>query len=150
MITFDPAGRLFHLRNDYISLVLCLRPDGDAEELLMAYFGAPLTPARGGFSVTNNVHIDIADRFRWPDPGAEETPPRFCMALRDQIGVLCDGTAVPCCLDADGTLALGNLLTDSVEDVLNAPLARKIKNGFSEGRAEAALCRRCGFAYRRF
>lgn len=112
-------------------------------------FGEP-APAGTGLKLGEKRHIDLADRFTWPDLSEAETPPRFCMALRDQIGVLADGTAVPCCLDAEGTLALGNLLTDSMEDVLNAPLARKIKTGFSEGRAETDLCRRCDFAKRHF
>ena len=137
--------------------VLKLWNGGGAETLneailqrIKTHFGAEFTPARGGFSVKNNVYIDIADRFRWPDLGAEETPPRFCMALRDQIGVLADGTAVPCCLDADGTLALGNLKTDSVETILHSERAMRIKEGFSQGKAAEDLCRRCDFAKRKF
>ena len=117
---------------------------------LTAYFGAALSPVRGGYTLGKRLFIDLADRFGWPGPDAPQTPPRFCMALRDQLGVLCDGTAVPCCLDAEGVLKLGNLLTDSVEDVLGRPLAQTIKNGFSAGRAETELCRRCDFAKRRF
>ncbi len=126
------------------------RLNGEILEEISRFFGAPLTPARGGFAVKKNVYIDLADRFSWPDPGAEETPPRFCMALRDQIGVLADGTAVPCCLDADGTLALGNLLTDGMEEILAAPHATGLVRGFSEGKAVYDLCRRCDFAKRRF
>ena len=118
--------------------------------ILCAHLGASPVPARNGFALGERMYLDLADRFGWPDLAADETPPRFCMALRDQLGVLCDGTAVPCCLDADGTLRLGNLLTDSVEDVLSAPLALEIKNGFSEGKAVTPLCRRCDFAKRRF
>ena len=117
---------------------------------ISAYFGTQPTPARRGFTVTQNVHVDLADRFGWPDLSADETPPRFCMALRDQLGVLWDGTAVPCCLDADGSLALGNLLTDSVEEILNSQRAKRIKDGFSQGRAAEDLCRRCDFAKRKF
>lgn len=123
------------------------------EEILQkihAYFGTQPTPARSGFTVTQNVHVDLADRFGWPDLAADETPPRFCMALRDQLGVLADGTAVPCCLDADGALALGNLLTDGVEEILHSPRAKRIKEGFSQGKAEEDLCRRCDFAKRKF
>ena len=115
-----------------------------------AYFDSPLAPHRGGYTVTQNVFIDLADRFTWPDLAAGETPPRFCMALRDQIGVLADGTAVPCCLDADGALRLGSLLTDGVEEILNGERAKRIKEGFSQGRAAEPLCRRCDFAKRRF
>ena len=60
---------------------------------ISARFGAPLSPARGGYAAAKNVFIDMADRFAWPDAAAPEAPPRFCMALRDQIGVLADGTA---------------------------------------------------------
>ncbi len=115
-----------------------------------AYFGAAPAPHAHGLTLGERLYFDFANRFSWPDLSAGERPPRFCMALRDQLGVLCDGTAVPCCMDADGALALGDLLTESVEDVLNAPLALKIKNGFSCGSAETPLCRRCDFAYRRF
>ena len=123
------------------------------EEILQkirAYFGTELTPARGGFTLTDNVYIDMADRFGWPDLTADETPPRFCMGLRDQLGVLADGAAVPCCLDADGALTLGNLLTDGVEEILSSPRAGRIKEGFSQGKAAEALCRRCDFAKRKF
>ena len=123
------------------------------ERLIQAvcgHFGSAPAPHPHGFIVGERLYIDLADRCTWPDLSENETPPRFCMALRDQLGVLCDGTAVPCCLDADGALALGNLLTQSVEDVLNAPRALAIKQGFSEGKAVETLCRRCDFAKRRF
>lgn len=115
-----------------------------------ARFGAPLSPARGGYTAAKNVFIDMADRFRWPDAAAPEAPPRFCMALRDQLGVLADGTAVPCCLDAEGTLALGNLLTDSVEEILHCKRAVRLTEGFSQGKAAEDLCKRCDFAKRHF
>ena len=72
----------------------------------------------------------------------------FCYGLRDQLGVLCDGTVVPCCLDHEGDLALGNLLTDSMEDILGSPRARAIFEGFSRGQAAEELCRKCGYARR--
>ena len=43
MITYDESRRLFHLYNDLMSVVLCVRADEDGcDELLMAHFGAPL------------------------------------------------------------------------------------------------------------
>ena len=72
----------------------------------------------------------------------------FCYGLRDQIGVLVDGTVVPCCLDAEGSIALGNLLTQSLEDILNAPRATALRAGFDNRTAVEPLCRRCGYARR--
>jgi len=96
------------------------------------------------------IYLDFADKFFWPDMNAGINSPRFCMGLRDQIGVLCDGKTVPCCLDAEGEIKLGNLFTDSMEEILNCERALNIKKGFSEGRAAEELCRRCDFAKRRF
>ena len=124
--------------------------NGEILQKIEAYFGQPLRPHPHGYTAGERLYIDLASRFVWPDLSAAVAPPRFCMGLRDQLGVLCDGTAVPCCLDAEGTLRLGNLLQDSVEDVLNSPLAKTITQGFSEGRAQTDLCRRCDFAKRRF
>lgn len=108
------------------------------------------TPARNGYRLAENVFLDAADRFSWPDLTADETPPAFCIALRDQLAVLSDGTVVPCCLDADGAIPLGNLYTDDPAEILRSPRARAIVDGFSAGRPTEDLCRRCGFAAMKF
>ena len=72
----------------------------------------------------------------------------FCYGLRDQLGILCDGTVVPCCLDHDGDLALGNLLTQSMVEILVSPRAKAIYEGFSNREAAEELCRKCGYARR--
>ena len=72
----------------------------------------------------------------------------ICDGLRDQIGVLCDGTVVPCCLDHDGDLSLGNLLQEEMADILAKPRAQAIYSGFSNHTAAEELCRKCGYARR--
>ena len=73
---------------------------------------------------------------------------RFCYGLRDQIGVLWDGTVVPCCLDHEGDIALGNLLETPLEEILATPRAAALYEGFSQGIAVEPLCRSCGYARR--
>ncbi len=68
--------------------------------------------------------------------------------LHDRNAVLSDGTVVPCCLDHEGTLALGNLFRQELADMLAAPLARAMREGFERGERAAPLCRRCGYAER--
>ena len=53
--------------------------------------------------------------------------------------MLWDGTVVPCCLDHEGDIPLGNLYDGSLEDILSSPRARAIYNGFSQGRAAEEL-----------
>ena len=78
-----------------------------------------------------------------PIPAPQEA---FCYALRNQVGVLVDGTVVPCCLDHDGDIALGNLFHQSLDDILASPRARAIYDGFTRHEAVEPLCRRCGYA----
>ena len=87
--------------------------------------------------------------FDWPDMSAEELGENcFCYGLRDQVGVLCDGTVVPCCLDHDGDIPLGNLFERELDEILVSPRAGAIREGFSHRLAVEELCRRCGYARR--
>ena len=118
-------------------------------ELLAQTFPRPWSPSRSGERLTERVYLDRAEIFDWPDGAAEaENACHSCYGLRDQLGVLCDGTVVPCCLDHDGALALGNLLTEELADILDRPRARAILNGFRRGEAVEELCKRCGYANR--
>ena len=118
-------------------------------DLLAVRFPRPWAPSRTGERLAERVYLDRAEIFDWPDPEAEgENARHGCYGLRDQLGVLCDGTVVPCCLDHDGELALGNLLTEELEEILNRPRAQAILAGFRRGEAVETLCKRCGYAGR--
>ena len=104
---------------------------------------------RQGIRIADRTYLEYGDKFDWPDLTAAEGDARvFCYGLRDQLGVLCDGTVVPCCLDHEGDLALGNLLTQDMEDILNTPRAKAIYDGFAHRQAVEELCRKCGYARR--
>ena len=118
-------------------------------DLLAGTFPRPWTPSRTGERLGDRVFLDRAEIFDWPDPAGEESGSRHgCYGLRDQLGVLADGTVVPCCLDRNGGLALGNLLTEELADILETPRARDILAGFRRGEAVEDLCQRCGYAAR--
>ena len=105
-------------------------------------------PRERSFRLCTNLYLERESAFVWPDLGAEEVPVEFCRALREQIGVLADGTVVPCCLDHEGDLALGKLFTQELDDILASPRAQSLVNGFSNRKPSEALCRRCGYATR--
>ena len=113
------------------------------------YFPKPWTTERQGTRIGDKVYLEYGEKFDWPDLQAEEgTEKVFCYGLRDQLGVLWDGTVVPCCLDHEGDLALGNLFEQEMEEILNTPRAKAIYDGFSRKEAAEPLCRRCGYARR--
>ena len=116
-------------------------------------FPAEWGEVRGGSSLrlAPKLFLEWGKRFDWPDPAAPKAPDDadiFCYGLRDQIGILCDGTVVPCCLDAEGNLALGNLFSTPLEGILSGERAKSIYDGFTCHRAAEELCRRCGYARR--
>lgn len=116
---------------------------------LEAAFPKPWEEARRGIRIGDKVFLEYGDKFDWPDLGACDGGNRvFCYGLRDQIGVLCDGTVVPCCLDHEGDLALGNLHQEDLDTILLSKRAQAICQGFQNRKAAEELCRKCGYARR--
>jgi MoaA/NifB/PqqE/SkfB family radical SAM enzyme len=108
-----------------------------------------LPDGRGNRKIASYLYLESAEKFDWPDLQApEDTGELFCYGLRDQIGILCDGTVVPCCLDHNGDIPLGNLYTQNLEEILNSPRAIALYDGFSRKTPSEDLCRRCGYARR--
>lgn len=125
------------------------RLNGEILSALEEAFPPPWTEGRRGTTLAPNVFLEWGEKFDWPDLSAPEgRAPTFCHGLRDQVGVLVDGTVVPCCLDHEGDIPLGNLYQSSLSEILASPRARTIYDGFSQGQAREALCRKCGFARR--
>jgi hypothetical protein len=102
-----------------------------------------------GIQFAPDLYVNEAETFEWPDLNCPDRGSTgFCRGLRDQIGILCDGTAVPCCLDAEGILGLGNLFTQSLDEIIESPRARAIYEGFSNRTIAEELCRKCGYRQR--
>ncbi len=116
---------------------------------LRSAFPGPWSESRNGQKLADHVWLDPGERFDWPELDLNEVRQSgFCYGLRDQIGVLCDGTVVPCCLDHEGDIPLGNLFAQELQEILDGPRARAIYDGFSERKVVEPLCKRCGYATR--
>jgi len=131
-------------------------PPGTARlwELLRARYPAlgdwdPDAVLPAGTRLDHRVYLNPAEEFAWPDLSRPEEGTRgFCHALRNQAGVLVDGTVVPCCLDGEGVMALGNLRDAPLANILASPRARAIREGFSRRELVEPLCRTCGYRKR--
>lgn len=123
--------------------------NGDIKVLLERFFPPPWRESRGSFALGDKLWLEPGEKFDWPDlslsSGGDAV---FCYGLRDQLGVLCDGTVVPCCLDHNGDISLGNLLEDEVENIMSTKRFQAIYEGFSRREAVEPLCQRCGYAKR--
>jgi hypothetical protein len=121
--------------------------NGTALEVLKEALPGQWTENSRGFRIRDKLFLEWGDRFDWPDQNAPEGGSSvYCHGLGDHFGILCDGTVVPCCLDSDGVIALGNVFREELTDILSSPRARAMAGGFRRRNATEDLCRRCGYA----
>lgn len=107
-----------------------------------------LTPGHG-IPLAPNVFLSQNARFAWPHaPVPELGSTGFCRGLRDHVAILVDGTVVPCCLDAEADIKLGNILEQPFSEILSTPRAAALYEGFSQRRLVEPLCRRCSYRQR--
>ncbi|EQB3100799.1 radical SAM/SPASM domain-containing protein [Clostridium botulinum] len=104
-----------------------------------------ITPGKG-IKIYNRIYINQDHEFEWPDLKAEEDDGKgFCYGLRNQVAILVDGTVVPCCLDGEGIISLGNINEIDFSKIIDSERANNILDGFSRREAVEELCKKCGY-----
>lgn len=142
------------------------RENEEVMRLIEKYVPKPWKERPDGFRLCDNLYLEFDRKFEWPGGGGkaasddsdgkqeesdgklEASPSKskqeyFCKALIKQIGVLSDGSLVPCCLDHDGDVILGNLFHQSLEEILASPRAQALVEGFRHHAATETLCQSC-------
>jgi len=134
-------------------VIICLRlwnrghEHGSPEEILRTLLPGDWQENTRGYRVRDKLFLEWGDRFTWPDQNnaIQEGAP-VCYGMREQFGILSDGTVVPCCLDSDGVINLGNIFAQPLTEILTSSRAAAIGDGFRNGTAVEELCRRCPYA----
>ena len=107
-----------------------------------------MIPGRG-IKISDRVYLNQDYEFQWPDLQIkEESRTGFCYGLRHQAAILVDGTVVPCCLDGEGIIRLGNIYETPFSEIIEGKRARNLYEGFSRREAVEELCRKCGYRKR--
>ena len=102
-----------------------------------------------GARIRHKLHLEYGDRFEWPDSEKDELGDAvFCHGLGDHFGILVDGRVVPCCLDREAAIELGNVYETDLDTILSSERAERMREGFKCKRATEDLCRKCGYARR--
>ncbi len=105
-------------------------------------------PSRG-IKIADRVYLNQDYEFKWPDLKEIEDEGRgFCYGLKSHVAILVDGTVVPCCLDGEGIINLGNINKALFSEIIESDRAKNIVNGFSRRQAVEELCRRCSYRKR--
>lgn len=95
--------------------------------------------------LASKVLLNFDNYFQWPSLNSTHDSDASCYGLKSHIGILADGTVVPCCLDGEGIINLGNLHDAKLRDVLNSKRVQDMIEGFSQNKAVEELCRKCSY-----
>ncbi len=100
-------------------------------------------------NLVDRIYLHYDTRFEWPSLQAENFGTSgTCWGTRSQIGIHSDGTIVPCCLDKEAQIPLGNIYRTDLESLLASDKFQKIRSGFERGERTEKLCQHCQFATR--
>lgn len=89
------------------------------------------------------IHFD--NYFEWPSLKNEIYGDGSCQGLQSHVAILASGKVVPCCLDCDGIIELGDLHEESLESILRSDRAHMMLDGFKVGKAVEELCQKCSY-----
>lgn len=96
--------------------------------------------------LANNVYFEEEYEFIWPSLDNEYyKEDGSCRGTRDHIGILVDGTVIPCCLDSAGIINLGNIYKKELNDIISDDKFIQIRDGFLQNKKCHELCRKCNF-----
>lgn len=107
-----------------------------------------IEPGRG-IKLKERIYLNQDHEFQWPDlKNSNRSSQGFCYGLRNQIGILVDGTVIPCCLDGEGVVNLGNINESNFSKIVEGDRASNILDGFSRREVVEELCKSCGYRER--
>jgi len=96
--------------------------------------------------ITSNLIIDSFHEFIWPNlDNSYYNEIGTCKGLIDHIGILSDGTIIPCCLDSNGNINLGNIYKDNIDKIFEKEIVNEMIAGFKKNYKCQELCRHCSF-----
>lgn len=136
------------LDNTYISLRLWIKNkyNKDIIDYINNRFNLNIDYDIENYKIKENIFINNFHEFIWPDlENNYYCENGTCYALIDHIGILSDGTIIPCCLDSKGNINLGNIYENNLNDILTSDIVVNMINGFKNNNKCEELCRHCQF-----
>lgn len=104
---------------------------------------------RKSIHLKNRLYLHFDTEFIWPSLDLEVLGSKGrCHGLSSHFGILVDGTVVPCCLDKEAAIPLGNVTDTPIEEILSGSRAQNILRGFQQKKLVEDLCQRCQYIER--
>ena len=114
---------------------------------LEEYFGLTLEyrGAKERIRLDNKVLLHFDNYFEWPSLENPNYGHGSCQGLSSHIGILANGDVIPCCLDNEAVMRLGNLKNDTLDKILQDKRAVAMREGFKEGSCSEEMCQKCSY-----
>lgn len=147
---FDKIIELINSNKDtYISLRLW--GNFESEEIIK-YFEDKLNrkvDRQNGFKLVDRVFFSFDDEFEWPSLCMKKQDDiGTCQGTISHVGILADGTVIPCCLDKDGIINLGNIYELSFKNIIESDRFQSIRLSFKHNKVIEELCLKCTYRNR--
>lgn len=99
--------------------------------------------------IARKIFFNFDEYFSWPSLQNEiVSKTGFCYGLDSHFGILTNGDVVPCCLDQNACINLGNTNTTQLDDILNSQRVKAIQKGFKNNILVEELCQKCEYRTR--
>lgn len=95
-----------------------------------------------------HTFVNKDNLFDWPNLNNTKSTHNFCHGLTTHFGILVDGTVIPCCLDGEGLINLGNIFEEKLSDILESERVKNIIKSFQNNKCSEELCAKCNFKNR--
>lgn len=137
-----------YFKNTYISLRFWIKNKYHLKilSILNKHYHLNLDKNIENYTINNHIFINNFREFIWPDlDNSYYKEEGTCYAIKDHIGILSDGTIVPCCLDSMGTINLGNICNEDLNNILNSKRVVEMLENFKKNKKSEELCKHCSF-----
>lgn len=103
-----------------------------------------------GIKLSDKIYLNFEEVFQWPRlENSYYNEKGYCYGLKSHLGILVDGTVVPCCLDDEGIINLGNIKdVENLEEIIGNPRAKEMIDSFNRRLCIEELCKHCQFRER--
>lgn len=144
----DIFNKIDELNNTYVSLRLWVKNKYNNKiiDYINNRYNSNIEYSVENYKINDKLFINNFHEFIWPDlDNSYYSEEGTCYALIDHIGILVDGTIIPCCLDSKAIINLGNIYNDNLENILTSDRVVSMINNFKNNKKCEELCKHCKF-----
>lgn len=144
---FDTVNELIK-NNTYISLRLWTKNKYNKEiiDYINIKYNIEIKYDEKQYKINDYIFINNFHEFIWPDlKNNTYDESGTCYGLIDHIGILVDGTVIPCCLDSGGDINLGNIYSKEIDEILKSDRVINMIKNFKNNKKCEELCKHCKF-----